>query len=258
MNRVREPGSSAMKISVITAVRNGRETIRDAIASVRHQFYGDIEHIVVDGASTDGTAELLREMRDDITVLVSEPDHGIYDALNKGIRLATGEVIGFLNADDVYEDDWVLSRIAAAFNSRRVDAVYGDLEYVSRDDLDRVVRYWRAGPFSYERLGWGWMPPHPTFYARRSVYERLGGYDTSYRIAADYDCILRFLGPGRVAPAYIPSVLVRMRLGGVSNRSLGLVLRKMREDYRALKKNRVGGVGALAWKNLSKVRQFFD
>ena len=247
-----------MKISIITVVYNARETIRDTIESVHRQFYSDIEHIVIDGASTDGTVEILESCRDKIDVLVSERDHGIYDGLNKGIRLATGEVIGFLNADDVYEDDWVLSRIASALANHRYDAAYGDLEYVAKDDLDRVIRYWRAGRFSYRRLGWGWMPPHPTFYVRRSIYERLGAFDTSFTIAADFDCMLRFLGPGRVAPAYIPSVLVKMRLGGVSNRSFGQIMLKMREDYRALRRNQVGGLGALAWKNLSKVRRFFE
>ena len=247
-----------MKISIITVVYNARDTIRDTIESVHRQFYSDIEHIVIDGASTDGTVEVLESCRDKIDVLVSEKDHGIYDGLNKGIKLATGEVIGFLNADDVYEDDWVLSRIASALANHRYDAVYGDLEYVAKDDLDRVIRYWRAGRFSYRRLGWGWMPPHPTFYVRRSIYERLGAFDTSFTIAADFDCMLRFLGPGRVAPAYVPSVLVKMRLGGVSNRSIGQIIHKMREDYRALRRNQVGGVGALAWKNLSKVRQFFE
>jgi glycosyltransferase involved in cell wall biosynthesis len=251
------PGSS-VKISIITAVLNGRDTIRDTISSVRRQHHPDIEHIVIDGASTDGTVEILESCRDQFSVLVSEKDLGIYDALNKGIGLATGEVVGFLNSDDLFEDEWVISRIAAAFADGAVEAVYGDLVYVDRSDPRLVERYWRAGRYSRRRLGWGWMPPHPTFYARRSVYERLGNFDTLHAIASDYDCMLRFLGPGGIVPTYIPAVLVKMRMGGVSNRSMGGTLQKSREDLRALIRNRVGGVGALVWKNLSKVGQFFD
>lgn len=246
-----------MKISIITAVFNGRDTIEHALDTVAAQDYPQVEHIVVDGGSTDGTLALLERHRNSIDVLVSEKDEGIYDALNKGIRIACGDVVGFLHADDSFADEKVLSRIAAALADPRVDAVYGDLVYVSKSDAARVIRHWRAGPFSRERLGWGWMPPHPTFYARRRVYERLGAFDKRHRIAADYDCMLRFLGPGGICAAYIPEVLVRMRVGGASNRSLLNILRKSREDYRALKDNRVGGLGALVFKNLGKVGQFF-
>ena len=245
-----------MKISIITTVRNGKETIGDAVNSVYRQFHADIEHIVIDGASTDGTLEVLEGYRDHIAALVSEKDSGMYEALNKGIARATGDVVGFLHADDLFEDYRTVSRIALAFADPAVDAVYGDLVYVDRADTARVIRRWRAGAFSRGKLGWGWMPPHPTFYARRSVYERLGAFDTSYRIAADYDCILRFLGRGGIVPAYIPAVLVRMRMGGASNQSLSNILHKSREDFRALRRNGIGGLGALAWKNLSKIRQF--
>jgi glycosyltransferase len=247
-----------MKVSIITAVFNRRDTIEDALDAVSRQDYAGIEHIVVDGASQDGTVEVLERRRSGIAVLVSERDDGIYDALNKGIGLATGDVIGFLHADDLFADVRVVSRVAAAFADPSVEAVYGDLDYVSRIDAQRVIRRWRAGTYSPRRLAWGWMPPHPTFYVRRSVYERLGGFDTRHRIAADYDCILRFLGRGGIVPAYIPEVLVKMRLGGESNRSVGNILRKSLEDYRALRVNGVGGVGALAWKNLSKLGQFLE
>jgi len=247
-----------MKISIITAVFNRRDTIEDALDAVSRQDYAGIEHIVVDGASQDGTVDVLERRRSGIAVLVSERDDGIYHALNKGIGLATGDVIGFLHADDLFADDRVVSRIAAAFAEPSVEAVYGDLDYVSRIDAQRVIRRWRAGTYSPRRLAWGWMPPHPTFYVRRRVYERLGGFDTRHRIAADYDCILRFLGRGGIVPAYIPEVLVKMRLGGESNRSVGNILRKSLEDYRALRVNGVGGMGALAWKNLSKLGQFLE
>jgi glycosyltransferase len=245
-----------LKISVITAVFNREDTVQDALASVARQSYALIEHVIVDGASTDGTRAILEQHRENIAVLVSEPDEGIYDALNKGIARSTGDVVGFLHADDLFADERVIERIADAFRDPAIDAVYGDLVYVRRSDPSSVVRRWRAGVFSQAQLGWGWMPPHPTFYVRRAIYERLGSFDTRHRIAADYDCMLRFLGGGGIRPAYIPEVLVKMRVGGASNRSLGAILRKSREDYRALRENRVGGAGALIWKNLSKIRQF--
>lgn len=248
--------ASSLKISVITVVFNRCDTIEDALRSVASQSYGDVEHIVVDGGSSDGTMDVLNASRDKIDVLLSEPDRGIYDALNKGISLATGDVVGFLHADDVFADAGVLSRIAGAFANEAVGATYGDLVYVHAGDMARVIRHWSAGHFSKPKLTWGWMPPHPTFYVRRSIYAEFGGFDLRYRIAADYDTMLRFLGRGEVQTAYIPEVLVKMRLGGVSNRSLANILQKSREDYLALRRNGVGGLGALVWKNLSKVGQF--
>lgn len=246
-----------MKISIITAVRNSRATLADALDSALAQDHPDKELIVIDGASTDGTLEVVQCYAKQLAHVVSEPDHGIYDALNRGLRLATGEVVGFLHADDRYADNRVLSRIAATLTDPSITACYGDLLYVRQDDPSRVVRYWRAGDYHRQRLAWGWMPPHPTFYARRTVYQQLGGFDTHYHIAADYDCLLRFLGAGRIACAYIPEVLVHMRLGGVSNRSLNKILQKSREDYQALRCNRVGGWGTLLMKNLRKLPQFF-
>ncbi len=246
------------KISIITAVYNNVETVADALDSVLAQTGADFELIVIDGGSTDGTPAVLERYADRLAVFVSEPDGGIYDALNKGILRASGDVVGFLHSDDLLADSSVLRRVSDAFSDPRVAATYGDLLYVRKDNPDRVVRFWRAGRYSRVRLGWGWMPPHPTFYVRRSVYERLGLFNTDYRIAADYDCMLRFLGKGHLKVVYIPEVLVKMRLGGISNRSLKNILRKSKEDYRALQENGVGGVGALAWKNLSKLPQFFS
>lgn len=244
-----------MKISVITAVFNNRDTIADALESVLSQTHEDVELIVIDGGSTDGTLDVLRTYAGRIAVLVSGPDGGIYDALNKGLARASGEVVGFLHSDDVFHDAACLARIANAFAAPETDAVYGDLEYVKKDAPGRVVRYWQAGAYSVDKLRHGWMPPHPTFYVRRAVYQHLGGFDTTYHIAADYDCMLRFLGSG-LRVAYLPHVLVRMRLGGASNRSLKNILRKTAEDWRALRGNKIGGIRALAWKNLSKLPQF--
>ena len=245
-----------VRISVITAVYNSRETISAALESALGQLDANIELVVIDGGSTDGTLEVLGSYSDRLDVLVSEPDRGIYDALNKGIQRASGDVVGFLHSDDLLADPGVLSRIAAAFADPEVDAVYGDLLYVRKDDSDQVVRYWRSGVFSGRRLGWGWMPPHPTLYVRRKAYEQHGLFDTSFRIAADYDFILRLLGRDKVRVRYIPEVLVKMRVGGASNRSLRNIVRKSSEDLRALRRNRVGGFGALVWKNLSKLPQF--
>jgi glycosyltransferase len=177
--------------------------------------------------------------------------------LNKGISKASGDVIGFLHSDDLYFNELVVSKIAETFADREVSGVYGDLLYVNKDDTNRVVRYWSAGRFSPKKLRLGWMPPHPTLYVRRSVYEKIGLFNTNYRIAADYEWILRFLKNKHQKCAYIEEPLLKMRLGGASNRSLKLIIQKSYEDYRALRQNRVGGVGALLMKNFQKLPQFF-
>ncbi len=228
-----------------------------AFASLNTQTRRNFEHIVIDGGSSDQTLEIIRSQPSQPALLVTEPDGGLYDALNKGFRFASGDVIGLLHSDDLFADDRVLERVARALDDPQVDGVYGDLDYVAREDPSRIVRRWRSGAYSPERLSRGWMPPHPTLFLRRSVIEHWGGFDTSYQIAADYDVILRYLVKGRIRLKYIPEVLVKMRVGGESNRSLGRILRKSREDFRALRSNRVGGLGALIWKNLSKLGQFF-
>lgn len=245
-----------MKISVVTAVRNARATVADALQSVVSQSHANREHIVVDGLSTDGTRELLEHRKDKIDLFISEPDTGIYNALNKGLRHCTGDVIGFLHADDLFADDETLTKIARAFRDSNADVVYGDLLYVSKVNTQRTIRYWRAGVFSEKRLAWGWMAPHPTLYVRREVYARLGGFDETYRIAADYDIVLRIFASKDIRITYVPEVLVRMRTGGASNASLKNILRKSAEDYRALRENRVGGLATLCVKNLRKLRQF--
>lgn len=247
-----------MKISIITAVFNNRDTVAEALESVLTQSYGNVELVVIDGGSTDGTLEVLKGYEARLGFFVSESDGGIYDALNKGIRFATGDVVGFLHSDDVLADCDVLLRVARAMaGASNVDAVYGDLVYVRKENLTHVVRWWRAGNFNTRKLSFGWMPPHPTFYARKSVYERWGGFDTTYRIAADYDCMLRFMKCG-LKLTYIPHVQVRMRVGGASNRSLQNIVRKSVEDYRAMRRNSVGGLWVLAAKNLRKVTQYWS
>ncbi|MCC5973735.1 MAG: glycosyltransferase [Rubellimicrobium sp.] len=245
-----------MKITIVTAVYNREATVGQAIRSVATQDHPDIEHLVVDGASTDGTLEAVKAAHHPGMVVVSEPDGGIYDALNKGIARATGDVVGLLHSDDFFADTLVLSRVARAMEETGAEAAYGDLDYVSASDPTRVIRHWRAEPFSPRLLRRGWMPPHPTLFLRREVFERLGAYDTSYRIAADYEAILRWFGRGGITSAHIPEVLVKMRVGGESNRSLSRILRKSREDLRALRENRIGGLGVVAMKNLTKLPQF--
>ena len=248
--------SSPIKISVITASWNCIDTINECLDSVGAQSWGNTEHVVIDGASKDGTVDLLKSRRNDISVLVSEQDNGIYDALNKGVEHASGEVVGFLHADDIYADENVLADVAAAFDDSTIQAVYGDLQYVQKQDTNRVVRFWRSAPFTPCRLAAGWMPAHPTLYVRREWYQRIGGFDTRYRIAADYFSILQMFSQPDFRSVYLPRVMVKMRLGGESNRSLKNIIRKSREDLDALRRSGVGGTGALLWKNLSKVTQF--
>lgn len=252
-------GVMSVRISIITATYNAQDTIADCLRSMAGQRHRDWEHIVVDGASTDGTLDVLRSHAAQIATLISEPDGGMYEAINKGIACATGEVIGLLHADDIYADDQVLEDVAKAFASPDVSAVYGDLQYVSKGDGLRVIRHWRAGRFGQQKLLRGWMPPHPSLFLRRHVYERCGGFSLQYRIAADYDFMLRALLSldGRVVA--LPKVLVKMRLGGASNKSLSAVARKSAEDYRILRSHGLGRLAAgraLTWKNLSKLGQF--
>ncbi len=246
----------SLHISVITAVYNGAATISEALGSVREQTWPNVEHIVIDAGSTDGTLALLESNRHGIAKIVSEPDQGIYDGLNKGIRHASGDVVGFMHADDAYASCHALERVARAFEDPEVGAVYGDLVYVDRHDSSRIIRYWRAGQYRRAQLSHGWMPPHPTFYVRREIYSRLGGFDTRFRIAADYENMLRLLWRGEVHAAYIPEVLVRMRMGGVSNKSLLNLMHKSCEDFAALRQNGIAGLQALVLKNVTKLPQF--
>ncbi|MEJ6021321.1 glycosyltransferase family 2 protein [Ramlibacter sp. PS4R-6] len=240
---------------MITAVFNSAQTLEDSLCSVAGQTWPEVEHIVIDGGSTDGSLEIISRHQGAIAHTRSERDDGVYDALNKGIGSATGDVIGFMHADDTYASPTALERVAKAFEDPSVGAVYGDLVYVDKDDLSRVVRYWRAGPFRRRRLAHGWMPPHPTFYVRREHYQRLGGFDTRYRIAADYENVLRILWSGGVKPAYIPEVLVRMRTGGISNRSLPNIVRKSLEDFSAMRQNGIGALQGVLLKNVTKLPQ---
>lgn len=248
-----------MKISVITAIYNAAATLEQCIDSVLSQDYPHIEYILVDGASTDDSLKIIKTKAAQHPRLkwVSEPDGGIYDALNKGIAMATGDILGFLHADDTFTNNACLSAIAAAFKQYGVDGVYGDLRYVSAQEPSRSVRKWKSESFKRALLNRGWMPPHPTLYLKAEMYRKYGQFDTSYRIAADYEFILRLFKQERLRFHYLPKTLVKMRTGGVSNRNLQTILQKSKEDLRALRLHEVGGLWTLWLKNSSKLQQFF-
>ena len=214
----------SIKISIITVVRNNRRTINDAINSVLSQNYRKLEYVIVDGASSDGTVEVVEEAirvnsAKDIK-FISEKDYGIYDAMNKGILLASGDIIGTLNSDDYYLNRNVVSDIADEFVTKNVDSTFADLVYVRTDDLDKIVRYYSSADFHPKKMAYGWMPAHPTFFVKKRLYDQYGAYKTDYQISADYELIARFLVKNKASYSYIPKVLVKMRIGGASTRSL--------------------------------------
>ena len=245
-----------MKISIITATYNSAATVRDTLTCIASQRYHNIEHIIVDGVSKDNTLAIVGEFSH-IAKTISEKDKGIYDAMNKGVQLATGEVIGILNSDDFYTNPEVLTKVAAAFTDPAVEAVYGDLQYVKADNTDVVTRTWKSGMFRKKNLYYGWMPPHPTFFVRRHVYEKCGLFNTTLRSAADYELMLRVLLKFNTRVQYIPEVLVKMRAGGMSNASLKNRLRANKEDAMAWKLNGLKPYFFTMWfKPLRKVLQF--
>ncbi|MDH5548096.1 MAG: glycosyltransferase [Gammaproteobacteria bacterium] len=245
------------KISVITAVYNNEKNIESCIRSVLSQDYENIEYIVIDGNSSDSTLAKIRNWSSKIDSIISEPDSGIYDALNKGIKASTGDIIAFLHSDDIYENNLVLSKVANAFLQNNSDSVYGDLVYISNNNSSRVLRKWKSGSYSKRKLLFGWMPPHPSLFIKRSVYEKYGVFNTSLQIAADYDIILRFFGKHSITSTYIDRTLVKMRVGGISNRSLKSIIQKTKEDLKAIKRNNVGNPTTILFKNLQKIPQFF-
>lgn len=246
-----------MKVSIITVVRNGADTLPDCIESVLSQTHPDLEYIVVDGASTDGTLEVVRANGPKIAKVISEPDRGPYDAMNKGLAAATGEVIGILNADDLYAHPGVVANVVRELEATGADAAYGDLVYVDRTDTRRVWRVWHSGPYRAGAFLNGWMPPHPTFFVRRAVYARFGVFSLALGTAADYELMLRFVHKHGIRLCYVREVLVRMRRGGLSNASWQNWLRANRNDRKAW---RVNGLQprfyTLWWKPLRKLTQW--
>ncbi|MCX7174817.1 MAG: glycosyltransferase family 2 protein [Proteobacteria bacterium] len=247
-----------MKISIVTACYNSASTIEDTLASVAEQTHPEIEHIIVDGCSTDRTMEIVNRHRDRLAKVVSAPDSGIYDAMNKGIALASGDVIGFLNSDDVFASAVELEFVAKAFEDPAIEACYADLVYVAKHDPGKVVRYWKSNAYRYGQFRTGWMPAHPTFYVRRAIYVRFGGFDLQFRLQADFELAMRLLEVHRIRSIYIPRVLVKMRVGGATNNSLANILKGNLEAYRACLKNGLPVTPFfMLGKILSRIPQFF-
>ncbi|WP_017256857.1 glycosyltransferase family 2 protein [Pedobacter arcticus] len=247
-----------MQISIVTATFNSEDFIADAIKSYQDQILCDKELVVIDGKSSDRTLEILKQNNSAIATLISEPDKGIYDALNKGIGLANGDIIGILHSDDFLAHNEVLALVNKKFaENPNLDAVYGDLQYVNRQDPNKVIRHWKSGEYHLNNFKKGWMPPHPALFIRKDCFNKFGAYNLAYKSAADYDLILRFLFKNQIKVAYIPQVLVKMRVGGLSNKSLKNRINANREDRLALKLN---GVPNPLWvsvlKPLSKIGQF--
>jgi len=227
-----------LKISIITVVWNNKKTIKDAIESVLGQTYKDIEYIIIDGASSDGTVEVVKSYGNKISKFLSEPDNGLYDAMNKGIALATGDVVGILNSDDFYIDNGVIERVMKEFEKSQADSVFADLVYVKSDNLNKVVRYYDSSHFTPQKFAYGWMPAHPTFFVRRWVYEKYGLFRTDLKIAADFDILARFLYTHKISYSYMKEVLVKMRLGGVST-SLSSIWINNIEQLRICRQNSI-------------------
>lgn len=245
-------------ISIITVCFNSANTIESTIRSITEQDYPDVEHIVVDGGSTDGTREIVASSTS-VSKFTSEPDDGIYDAMNKGIAMASGEIVGILNADDFYASNDVLSHIAKVFENPDIDACYADLVYVGREDTDKVVRYWKSRAYKSGLFRHGWMPAHPTFFCRKSVYERYGNFDLDYEIAADVELLFRFLEKHQLQSVYLPKTLIKMRLGGTTNQSWRNIKTQNAEVLSALNKHygRVSRIRFFLGKLFNRSSQFF-
>ena len=219
-------------VTIITATYNSAATLADTLETVAGQTYRYIEHLIIDGVSTDETAEIAARYPH-ISRFVSEPDKGLYDAMNKGIQLASGEIIGILNSDDFYANNRVIEKVLQLFKRPEILAVYADLQYVDADNPTRITRHWKAGNYDPQAFYYGWMPPHPSFFVRKQLYTDCGVFDTSFRYAADYELILRFLLRYNAPAAYLPEVVVKMRTGGQSNASFKNRWKANREDRRA-------------------------
>ncbi|MDR3717113.1 MAG: glycosyltransferase family 2 protein [Puia sp.] len=246
-----------MKISIITVTYNSAATVADTLTCIRDQDHPEVEHIIIDGGSTDDTLKIVSAFPH-VSRVISEKDRGIYDAMNKGIFLSSGDIVGILNSDDIYTDSGVLSTIAHAFSDPDVQAVYADLQYVDAGNMDKVIRTWVTGRFERKKFYYGWMPPHPTFFVRKKIYDEVGLFNIVLRSAADYEIMLRILFKYGIQASYIPKVIVKMRAGGMSNVSLKNRVKANREDRLAWKLNGLKPYFfTLYLKPLRKVTQFF-
>ncbi|MBC7694911.1 MAG: glycosyltransferase [Burkholderiales bacterium] len=226
-----------MKVSIITITYNSESTLIDTIDSVLNQTYRDIEYIIVDGASTDDTISIVHSYKEKITKFISEKDNGLYDALNKGIAMASGDVIGILHSDDFYTSHHIIENVVNTFQANHSDAVYADLYYVDKDDTNKIFRKWKSGHYKHGMFLNGWMPPHPTFFVKKSSYEKYGCFNLDLVSAADYELMLRFIHKHQIKLAYLPEFIIKMRVGGKSNVSLKNRIRANKEDKKAWKMN---------------------
>jgi Predicted glycosyltransferases len=249
---------SNITVSVITVSYNSVRTISDTIKSVLTQTYPDIEYIIIDGSSSDGSIELVKSFGNSISKFVSEPDNGIYGAINKGIRLATGDIVGILNSDDFFYDNNVIERVATLFRENEIDAVFGDAQFVNQINTSKIVRYYSSGSFNPNKFKYGFMPAHPSFYVKRALFEKLGYYKTDYKIAADFELLLRFLYINRIKYKYLEMPFLSMRMGGVSNKSIHSKYILNKEIYRACKENGIQtNYFLLYFKYIIKMFEFF-
>ena len=226
-----------MRFSILTPTLNSATTIIDCITSINNQLYNNLEQIIVDGKSSDNTLEIIKSMPNRVSTISSEPDEGLYDAMNKGIGLATGDIIGILNSDDLYIDNKVLQDVADLMTETGTESLFADLYYVYPDDTNRIFRYWKTGSFIPGSFSKGWHPPHPTFFVKRSVYEHYGLFDTSCKISADFELMLRFLEKHRISTCYLPRPILKMRQGGQSSVSIKNIIIGNINCYKAFKKN---------------------
>tara|TARA_B100000886_G_C20425798_1_gene493926 strand:- start:3685 stop:4434 length:750 start_codon:yes stop_codon:yes gene_type:complete len=248
----------SLKISIIVATYNSSKTIRSCLDSIFNQNYSNIEINLIDGKSSDNTLDIVKNYNRKIPIkIISEEDNGIYDALNKGIYSSIGDVIGFVHSDDILASSTIFSEIIKKISLENFDGVYGDLQYVDFDKTDKVIRNWKSCDFNDKLLKRGWMPAHPTFFLKRGVYDKHGGFNLNYSISSDYDFMIRVLNDNNLKFCYLPRVISKMRVGGSSNRSLKNILKKSREDYIIIKKNKVGNFITLVRKNLLKINQYF-
>ena len=244
-----------MKVSIITVCFNSVATIKDTIESVIGQGYENIEYIIIDGNSNDGTNEIIRQYADKISFYMSETDKGIYDAMNKGINSATGDLIGILNSDDIYINNRVISKMVA--NIGTCDGIYADLVYVDQFNLNKVKRIWRSGQYSKGSFKWGWMPPHPTFFLKKECYDKYGNYNTLMKSAADYEFMLRVIHKHKISLSYLSEIIIKMRVGGISNNSLRNRIKANRDDRKAWEINQLKpNFITLLLKPLRKLSQF--
>lgn len=228
-----------MKVSIITVTMNSEKYLSDCINSVKGQSYKDIEYIIIDGQSTDGTLNIIKQNQKNISYWVSEEDHGMYDAINKGIKMATGDIIGILNSDDMFASADSVRSIVDCFETTGTDSVYGDLVYVEATNTQKILRYWKGYSYKRSRFRYGWMPAHPTFYMKRELISQYGCYENHYYTAADYEFMARYLFLHKVSSSYIDTMLIKMRSGGLSNVTLKSRFRANRRDFLAMKKNKI-------------------